>query len=351
MPELSDALHELYDAEASLHVLPARGMNVLTGEARTVRRRAMLRSGLLGAAGAVVVSALVLGGIHAFGETKTPATTPSASASPEPSTTPVLWNPQSETSAAMAGFTIPQCGDAFAPSEQSVDNVAIAADAGYTDELSADGSGQFLMNVLFNSTDGERRSFLATGYGYVITQHGKVVAAEMPSADDMELYGTGGHSDNSATAFGKYNCAANAAVDQLYKDRGWDPDADHSEAENTTMSAATEKLLKGFLTWPSGDYQVYVFTPVVFGDQLAAAQALKAEGVATVAGIRTDMGNVLFVNDERMAPYCTQTGDQFSCNPPQDVVDEVLTFEVDPATVDNAPPGLAISAPVNVTVP
>lgn len=346
MPELSDALHELYDAEARLQVLPARGMNVLAGEARSVRRRTMARSGLVGAVGAVAVAALVVGGVQVFGSPTAPGASPSASPSPSVGAHQVTWNPEPEAQAAVAGFAIPQCGDAFAPAEQQVDGVAAVIQmAPGAVEVTGGMLGEPLIaRTSFTSTDGEPRSFLASSTAWIITRDGVVVNVDMDGLSTLELTSTQESQTSLEAAFPVHSCEAEAALAALYQEMGWDPDEPHSEA--------VADLLAQYQQWPSGTYQAYAVSPIVFGEQLAVAESMRALGATQVARARDDVGSTPFGKDERLSPYCFDDDGSRTCaSVPPELLDEVLTFAIDPASVDTTPPGVAISAPTTFTVP
>ena len=90
----------------------------------------------------------------------------------------------------------------------------------------------------------------------------------------------------------------------------------------------------------------------LFGEQLAVAQEIRGMGIASVQQVVTDLGSTVFALDSRISPYCVGDVESgLNCNPPEDVLREVLTFDIDTSTIDNTLPGVAISAPVTVTVP
>lgn len=354
MPELSDALHDLYEAEARVQVSPSRAMNTLTGEARSARRRAQLRVGALAACGALVIGVGVTAGAMALKpQPIQPGATPSLSAS----TISVTWDPTAAIADATAGFHVPKCGDAWAPTPTSVGGVTLAPQAQY---WPLDGDGRDSVSVATSlHSDGPPVKFLADTYAYVITHEGVVVAAAL-TFENLDLTGASSEASTQATMFASDLCAAQDAAAEAWRSVGLEPNATDAmtdaqkaaiQPQLDDMHAQLEQIRKDYKALPSGTYQVYAVTPIVFGEQLAAAQAIAATGYFNPGYINTDIGSTVFRNDPRISPYCSSLDGSGFCDVPQDVLREVLTFTVDEASVDTTPSGVAISEPVTVTVP
>jgi len=346
MPELSDALHDLYEAEARVQVSPSRAMNTLTGEARSARRRAQLRVGALAACGALVIGVGVTAGAMAL---KPDALQPGGTPSMTPTTVSVRWDPSAAAAAVTKDFELPQCGDVWAPEPISVDGITPVASAEVTPPRGDIGDGLRMMTYF--ATDGPPRTFLGDAYTYVVTQGGVVVAVT-DAFENLDRHVVGASSAAGTSLFSTTTCAAQAAYQAVYDAAGVDPDADFSDEEWAQIKPDYDAVTAAHQALPAGEYTVYSVSPIVFGEQLAAAQMIFDTGYSQPVFLEWDLGSSILANDPRVAPYCagsTDTG--ITCNPPQEVRDEVLTFEVDPANIDTTPSGVAISEPVTVTVP
>ena len=101
-----------------------------------------------------------------------------------------------------------------------------------------------------------------------------------------------------------------------------------------------------------GTYSVYVVTPIVFGEQAALGQAFALEGIGDTASLTDNLAYTPLAEDPRIAPFCAGRADagDMVCNPPPDVLTEVLTRKINPATITDTPPGMGISEPVEFTV-
>lgn len=349
MPELSDALHELFDAEARVYSTPSRGLSSLSAAARSARRRTMLRSGALGCVGVIAVTGLVLGGLQFM---KPDAVTPAAPPSPTPSVAAgVLWDPESVAAVAAAGFEVPQCGDTYAPAPVEVGSVLPVVDAAFEEAWDVLPE-QIAIATTFEATDGDDVWFLGADWGYVVTRDDVVVASDV-YLDSLELMTTGPASTSPSTVamWGRFMCDAEAAVQELYDSRDYDPQ-DHTEEERAAIEDDYRAVIAAHEEIPAGTYQVYAISPVVFGEQVAVAINLKGTGLSSLSSLRSDLSGTIFADDPRIAPYCVGTKETgISCNPPQVLADEVLTVEINPELVLDRPWGVAISAPATVDVP
>jgi hypothetical protein len=329
---------------------------VLTGEARTVRRRAQLRLGALGLCGALVVGAGVMVGAAALRpQPVAPGAQPSASATP--ATVSVTWNPTPAVAEATAGFALPACGDTFAPAASTVGAVTLSVQALYF--AGGDDGRDSISVVPIFSSDGPPITFLADSSSYVITQDG-VVVAESLTFENLDLTGISTEGSSEQTVFGTVMCDAQSAIDAAWKSVGLEPNATDSmtdaekaaaQSQLDTFYTLQQQVVRDHTALPSGTYEVYAVTPIIFGDQLAAAQQIAATGFHNPGYIESSIGSTDFRYDPRISPYCSSLDGNGYCNVPQDVLREVLTFEVDPADIDTTPSGVAISAPTTVTVP
>jgi len=199
---------------------------------------------------------------------------------------------------------------------------------------------------------------LGTTSAVVATRDGKVVwAADPGDLAWIDLYRTNVGTGTGAALQGQFSCVTKAEIAAYNAEHGWSDDAEHTQAEIDAHSDAIREITDAAAAIPAGDYTIYAISPVVAGVDAAIAKEMKGEGLTSVAGIREDIGNSPWGNDPRLSIYCKPSGDDgqgnesWWCNAPNDVLDQVLTFEYDPATVVDLTPGVAISAPVTVTVP
>jgi len=349
MPELSDALHQLYDDEARVYSTPSRGLSSLSSAARAARRRTMLRSGALGCVGAIAVTGLVLGTLQFV---RPDAVEPLAPPSPSASVAAgVTWDPESAAAIATEGFEVPECGEEFAPEPVEVGSVLPIVAAGFEEAWDVLPE-QVAITITFEATDGTDVRFLGSDWSYVATRDDVVVATDV-YLDSLELLTTGpaSTSPSNVAMWGRWMCDAQADLQALYYSRDYDP-MDHTEEERAAIDEDYRAVLAAHEEIPAGTYKVYAVTPVVFGEQVAAALKLKGMGATSVGSLRSDLAGSIFDDDPRIAPYCVGTNETgISCNPPPEVVAEVLTVGVNPEHVLDRPWGVAISAPVSVEVP
>lgn len=352
MPELSDALHDLYEEEARSFSTPSRGLNVLAAEARGARRRAVLQASGVSAFGVIAIGGLVLGSLQVFGGDGG-AVQPGSGSSAAPSDLQeVTWDPWGAFDDAMAGFTMPRCGEAFAPEAARVGGV-IPVPYG---EVYYNPNGvpeSLIVGDDFTAT--EATDFLALPGSVVFTQDGIVVGVTTRFAESLTVYTTDEFSGSVAEFSQTFSCAHDAA---------WEAEiaAEYPDYPSLTPEERLELELRQPMfeyEWqgvPSGEYAAYVVTPVIFGPQLAVAKEIEAMGVPHVGMALGDIGSTPFADDPRIAFYCElidngSSGFYNLCDPPIDVLQEVLTFEIAPASVVDIPSGVAISEPMYLTVP
>jgi hypothetical protein len=352
MPELSDALHDLYEEEARSFSTPSRGLNVLAAEARGARRRAVLQASGVSAFGVIAVGGLVLGSLEVFGGDGG-AVHPGTGSSAAPSNQQeVTWDPWGAFEDAMAGFTMPRCGEAFAPESVSVGGV-IPVPYG---EVHHNPNG--VPETLFVGDDftaTETTDFLALPGSVVFTREGVVVGVKARFAESLTVYTTDEFSGSGAEFSSSFTCAHDAAWEaEIAAEYPNYPSLTPEEKlEVEARQAVFEYEWQGV---PSGEYAAYVVTPVIFGPQLAVAKEIEATGVPHVGMVLGDIGSTPFADDPRIAFYCQlidngSSGFYNLCDPPIDVLQEVMTFEIDPGSVLDIPSGVAISEPLYLTVP
>ena len=289
---------------------------------------------------------------------KTEDLQPAQSPSPTETTTSVAWDPDTAVADTIAGVSLPKCGEAFAPTPVSVDGVSAVPQALYYP--AADGRVNSIGIVTNFQGEGGPNFMLGDSYSYVATKDG-IVVAESLNFDALDVQGVGSEASSQATVTGRDTCAYQDEVAAAWRSIGLEPE----EAENLTdeQEAALQPGLDAVKTQitdiaaqydslPSGEYQVYAVSPVIFGAQLAVGQEVRGLGVASLASLDSTLGDTALAVDPRIAPYCSAGGGSgLTCNPPPDVLLDVLTFKIDPASIVDQPSGVAISEPVTVTIP
>lgn len=356
MPDLSDALRNLFEEEARSFTTPSRGLNVLAAQARSARRRAVARSAGLSAVGVAAAGGLVFGSIHMLGapDGLEPGTSALPSLAPIGG---VTWDPEGAVADAIGDFTLPRCGEPFAPEAVSVGGV-LPAPRG---ELQVSNEGEPLMLWVydnFTSTGDVPTEFLALKGSVVFTQDGVVVATTEFSGGNLDLLKTSVTGGSGNAFWGHSSCAKQVAREAEFGDTlDSYTDLDPEQEEILMQRVQVFEDYWGMYL-PSGDYTAYVVTPIIFGPQLAVAKEIKGTGLADLSRASSDLGSTPFAKDPRIALYCERIegenpgdGSQNYCTPPQDVIDEVLTFEIDPESVVDLASGVAISEPLYLTVP
>jgi len=355
--EQTHAMRVRFVEASGVYAVPTGGVNALIGPARQQRRSALGRA----AVGTVAaIAAVAVGGYAALNYLPTiggpAAEGPTASGSPNPSPSAdlkaVSWNPKRDFDAAFIGFKLPECGDEFKPTAQSVGGLTPEARATIQNEP---GYGAwFILNPNFVGDSEAKEPVLADPTMYVITLDHEVVYTSRQEFVGMELYHT-----NSAIMSPKFGvsrsdfCDARVDFEEMIKDfKEFNWDTATSEEKNA-WDKAWRDFEKRWSDFEPGTYRLYYVTPMVFGEQLALAEAFAADGVDSLQELSMDIGSTELSRDDRVAPYCSGSRDagDWTCQVPPDVLREVLTREIDLAKVREVAPGIGISVPLVHEVP
>ncbi len=355
MPELSDALHELYEEEARSFTTPPRGLNVLTAQARGARRRSVLKASALSAVGVAAVGGLVAGSLQLFGGAQPIA--PATQASVTPDAAPlVLWDPWSAVDEATAGFTLPQCGDPFAPDPVDVAGILPAPAAVVEGDGDGNAMGIWVADG-YTATDDAPGEFLAIQASFVFTQDGVVVGTSTFEAGNLDLYRKGLSPSSGTLLMGLSHCETRAQWETEFAE-AYDNYAELDPAAQAELDARNAEFHETRAGLPHGEYLVYQVTPIIFGEHLAVAKQVKAMGVRSLGQVYSDPGSTVLAKDPLIAAYCVPGEDNGfggtpdpACTPPLDVLQMLLTFTVREDSVVDVPSGVAVSAPVRVTFP
>lgn len=304
------------------------------------------------AAGVVAVGAAgwaALNYLPALGVASADGTT--ASASPSSTLVSVTWNPEPEYDKAVAGFHWPQCGEEFAPAAQAVDGITAVPALG---TLSEGGGGFLDIQENFTAEDGEPRWLLAQQGSYVVTEDDIVVYSAGDGYQGVDYYTTG--LINGQRSYGIWaanSCEAREELTALQDEYFGDGSNSLPADEEEEYEEALNEIFTKYEQFTPGTYKIYLVTPVILGEQAALAEAFSDAGISSVNGIESDITWSDLSDDDRVGPYCvgSRNAGDLQCNIPPDVLRDVLTMEVDPANIDAADGGVAISAPIELTVP
>ena len=351
--EDASELRRRFSEAASVYATPSGGNGAVIAPAR--RRR---RSALMGASVGTMAAVVMVGGAAYAGVTFLPGTVfgaggPTATPSPSATLLAVTWNPQPDARAALGDFEFPECGDQFAPAAQSVADVTVVPTMDQFDDDPNSGPW-ILLGSAFTSTNEERSSVLAGQGNFVVTLDDEVVFVSGEEYNGVDVYVVNYTSGNNGGAgLSRSNlCDAREASEEFEKqfaDIDW---ATITPEDQARVDEAWEEFQKEWSVFPSGTYKIYQVSPIVFGEQLALAQAFLQEGIGSVNGLEYDISWSDLSRDPLIAPYCTGSWDvgDWQCDPPADVLKKALTREVDPATIDHTEGGLAISEPLEYVV-
>jgi|GEM_PF-851669 len=346
-PEDIAALRARFTATASTYATPTGGVNTVMAPAAGKHRSAL--AGAAAGTGAAVAAVAVAGwfGLNHLPSFGSSAEAPTASGSASPSAFAVTWNPLTEGQKAMEGFTFPECGDVYTPEPQAVNDITPKPSMQLEDDPQA---GQFVMLTPTFVTDaGDPAQVLAGGSMYVVTLDDKVVMTTSQMDVNLDLFTVNNPVANSGPGGWGFTRSSLCDVEEKRDEFGKtldEPDWETaSQEEMDAYSKAWEDFDASLGTFPAGTYRVYQISPIVFGEQLALAQVFASEQLNNLSSLIYDISYTNLAQDPRVSPYCTgdwNVGD-WHCEPPPDVLKEVLTREIDPATIDDTPPGLGIS--------
>jgi hypothetical protein len=354
-PDDIAALRARFTASARTYATPTGGVNTVMAPARSKHR-----SSLIGAAGgtaaavAVVAAAgwFALNHLPSFG---TSAVAPTASGSPSPTTLSVTWNPKPAADEAMEGFGFPRCGDDYTPKPTSLGGISGKPSMGVEEDPSY---GDYVWISDGFVTDDATPGFVLAGPAYtVITLDDKVIYVSDTQYHGLSLFTANNPVNNGGFAQQTYLqridlCDAKDAHDAFNEKWRKLLQADSSDAQQEKYDAARKKFIKKMGDFPPGTYRIYQVNPVVFGEQEALAEVFATEGITQVDQLEYDITYTNLAQDPRVAPYCAgdwNVGD-FHCEPPADVLKEVLTREIDPAKVKDTKGGVIVSEPLEYTV-
>lgn len=356
-----EAIDELYATEARIYATPSGGVSDVIATARRDRRGARLRFAAV--AGVVVLGVGVLGyGLVNYGPEWASVGTadgPTTSASPSSSVLAVMWDPGITTADALAGFRYPECGAEFAPAAVSVGGVIpeVQDDGAYEDPVG--GTVLSFTELYVTEPDGPA-AVLSLPYMFVITLDDEVVLT--PGNDfgpylSLDLATTTGQSSQGGIGIGRGSfCDAREAYREAFEEVDWEElSPDEQEQRQIESDAWWEKWNKDHAQPPPGTYRVYIVTPIVLGEQALVGQALRDLGVDYLPNLEGNLAYTPLADDPRVVPYCTTVQqvdyEEEVCDPPADVLRDVLTMEIDAAKVVHAEPGIAISEPLVLEVP
>ena len=345
MPELSDSLRDLFEAEARVPASPTHGLPALASRARGARRRNQARVAALATGALVIVGVAATVGAGALRPT---TVTPAVTSEPSATMTSVTWDPAAAAADATSGFSA-QCGDTWLGQEVQVAGV-MPIGAGSFRPSEGESSEAITVDTGFIS-DPDPMQLLGNPLSYIVVKDGVIVGLST-YFDELTLYTTGSVSNSSIVFSASGTCAAQHETNAVFEAAGFDPASDElSDPEWAGLLPPLDAIDAKYVDLDPGKYEIYLVSPVIFGPQLALAQALSHPDFYGHMPLTQNIGLTPLGDDPRLAPYCTKTQGIRTCNPPQHVLDEVLTLPVDESTIDNTPSGVAISAPITVTVP
>lgn len=274
-----------------------------------------------------------------------PTATPDA---PVP-TLPLTFNLADVEAQATGLFTAPGCGDTWSAEP--------TAAHGIIPEVSmVTGATRASATVSFANANDTLTSFLAQEGQLVITRDDVVVTPDWGSEFVPDLFvtlpGAAAPTSDIIQFTGATLCDTAAELSALWDDFDWASATEQDIAERQEQAHTFETENSDL---PPGEYKVYAWTPVIFGEPAAAARALVEEGFVDLAHLQYTAGYSPLQDDPRIQDYCEQSetaGGQIEllCDVPQDVLAEVLTRDVPTHYVVEADAAVAISEPATFIV-
>jgi len=357
-PSLDDAevaaLRRTYAEASAVYATPSGGTHTVMAPARARRRSAMGRFG----AGAVACVAVLAGAIYVLPQVLPKGsshTSPSAQASGSTaSASPVAnadlpqvtWNPEPDFTAALSGFDFPACGEKFAPAAQAVGGITPKPSATVDTDPQA---GKMVFVSAGFVTDESGAHWLLSDPGmFVVTRDDIVVMTSKAAFQGLDLFMANAPSDAGIGFNRAQLCDGESAFEDFNKEVGGLDYATATQDEIADYTAKWDDFYKDWQDWEPGTYRIYQVSPMVFGEQAALAAQFRDQGVENVSALPDFIAWTALAEDPRVAPYCTGTvvGGDIVCAPPTDVLNDVLTLPVDPATVADTAPGMGISEPL-----
>lgn len=278
-----------------------------------------------------------------------PIAAPTATPDAPVATVPLTFNLADVEAQASGLFTPPGCGDTW-----SSDSVSVS---GVVPEVSVvTGATRASATVSFANNNDTLTAFLAQEGQLVITRDDVVVTPDWGSEFVPDLFATPAHSAAPTSDVIQFTgatlCDTAAELSALWDDFDWANATEQDIADRQQQAHAFETENAAL---PPGEYKVYAWTPVIFGEPAAAARALVEEGFSDIAHLQYTAGYSPLRDDPRIQDYCDESetaGGQTEllCDVPQDVLAEVLTRDVPTHYVVQADAAVAISEPATFTV-
>jgi len=343
-------LRRRFSEVASVYATPSGGNSAVMAPAK--RRR---RSALLGAAAGTAVAIFALGSVAYAGVKYVPGAladdAATASASPSPTVLAVTWHPQVEAMAARQGFIYPECGDNFEPEPQTVNGISGAPSI---ERFNDEDMGTFvILSEGFATDSGEVRNVLSGAGGFVVTLNDLVMFTTGSEYNGTNLFLANGSGGNGGAGLNRMNFCdtveERAALEKEFADLDW---ATATQEDQEEYDRAWKDLAKQIGDFPPGTYKIYQVSPVIFGEQAALAAVFAQEGLGDISSLEFNISWSELSRDPSMAPYCIGSWDlgDWQCTPPPEVVEALLTREIDPTTIEEAEGGLVISEPFEYVV-
>lgn len=274
-----------------------------------------------------------------------PTATPDAAAT----TLPLTFNLADVEAQATGLFTSPSCGDTWSAEPTTVHGVI-------PEVTVTTGATRASATVSFANTNDILTAFLAQEGQLIITRDDVVVTPDWGSEFVPNLFVTPPESAAPTSDIIQFSgatlCDTAAELSAMWDDFEW---AGASEEDIAARQREARDFEVANAALPPGEYKVYAWTPVIFGEPAAAARALVEEGFSDLAHLQYTAGYSPLQDDPRIQDYCeqSQTPDgqtELLCDVPQDVLAEVLTRDVPPHYVVEADAAVAISEPATFTV-
>ena len=317
-----------------------------------------MRKFLLVVAAIMVASASAAAGwfgVKAWKDAQTPtATDPTAIPTATSGQTVTLTFRRSEVVASAADlFSPPECGETWTPPSSEANGVLPKVDASLRQ---VDGVDTVTV-VPGYTTSTAGIGFLASEGNVIVTRDDVVVTPEWGAEFIPEYFVASKNettlTQNNVEFTGTTLCDVAADLNAIWDGFDWsnatDEELQAKQDETAAFNAAHTAL-------PPGTYRVYQYSPIILGEPAAIARVLTEEGVTGLSTLQYTIGYSILADDERVAPYCTDTVDEQgtvtarNCDVPEDVLAEVLEREVPVEYIADVPPAEAFSLAAEFTV-
>ena len=269
--------------------------------------------------------------------------------SAQPSTVSIAFDATAIESQASGLFSPPACGEEWS-------HEATAAN-GVIPEVSVESTETGASAVVSFATTEERAlAFLAQEGQLIVTRDGVVVTPEWGS-EFVPSYYVASPESSAATAApmdftGSSLCDVAAELSAFWDGFDWGTATDEEIADRQAQAAQFEDEHREL---PAGEYKVYAWTPVILGDDAAAARALSEEGFTDLAYLQYTAGYSPLKDAPEIEPYCEESptqdgGTELLCDVPQEVLTELLRRDVPAHYVVDAEPAIAVSEAATFTI-